>query len=119
MRKGFVSLALAFLTVIAVVSTTSEAQAQTACTGRVCPDSATASATVGGAFLGAELVIIIEGLVGVRNRWVMLGSGAVGAIAGGIGGYFAGAAIDSAGIALDNRVGHQVLPRQIGERRFR
>ena len=43
---------------------------------------------VGGALLGAELVTIVESFVGVRNPWAYVVGGGVGAIGGGVGGYF-------------------------------
>jgi len=42
----------------------------------------------GGALLGAEVVTIVESLIGVRNGWAYIGGAAAGAIGGGIGGYF-------------------------------
>src|SRR3954454_20621203 len=91
MGKGFVALVLAGACAATAVASPREAQAQTM-SGAACPNSchnyATFSATTGGALLGAEVVMLTEGIVGVRNRWILLGSGAVGAIGGGIGGYF-------------------------------
>ncbi len=43
---------------------------------------------VGGALLGAEVVTIVESLVGVRSGWAYLIGGVLGAGAGGVGGYF-------------------------------
>jgi len=49
---------------------------------------------VGGALLGAELVMMIEGGAGVRNKWIIIGTGAAGLVAGGVGGFFVDRAID-------------------------
>jgi hypothetical protein len=43
---------------------------------------------VGGALLGAEVVDLTIGIIGVNRAWPYLVFGAVGAIGGGIGGYF-------------------------------
>lgn len=43
---------------------------------------------VGGALLGAELTLTVEALVGVKPWWGYLIGGGLGAIAGGVGGYF-------------------------------
>jgi hypothetical protein len=74
-----------------------EAQAQTMDPGRI---TALPQGTIGCALLGAEAVILIEGAAGVRNRWILLGTGALGLIGGGVGGYFMDAAIDSGVNAL-------------------
>lgn len=50
-------------------------------------------AMVGLGLVGAEAVILVEGGVGLRNPWILLGSGAAGLLAGGIGGYFVDQAI--------------------------
>ena len=42
----------------------------------------------GGAFLGAEIVVFIEAIAGVRNGTAYLLGAAGGAVAGGVGGYF-------------------------------
>ncbi len=49
---------------------------------------APAKGTVGMAFLGAELVVTVEALVGVEPWWGYAIGGGLGAIAGGVGGYF-------------------------------
>ncbi|MDP3276011.1 MAG: hypothetical protein Q8Q09_12495 [Deltaproteobacteria bacterium] len=56
--------------------------------------SASPQGVIGGALLGMELVILIEGAAGVRNGWVMLGTGLAGGIAGGVGGFFLDQALD-------------------------
>gem|GEM_PF-905495 len=43
---------------------------------------------VGGALLGAELTLTVEALVGVKPWWGYLIGGGLGAVAGGVGGYF-------------------------------
>jgi hypothetical protein len=50
--------------------------------------SPTGKGIVGGALLGGEVVMIIESIAGVRAGWAYLVGGGVGAIGGGIGGYF-------------------------------
>jgi len=49
---------------------------------------------VGGAFLGAELVVFVEALAGVRNSTAYLLGAAGGAIGGGLGGYAIETAVD-------------------------
>ena len=49
---------------------------------------------VGGAFLGAEIVVFIEALVGVRNSTAYILGAAGGAVAGGLGGYAIETAVD-------------------------
>jgi hypothetical protein len=94
MRKGMAAIVLGGLASAAVVSAPRAAEAQ-AMTGptRV---NALPQGLIGGAFLGAEAVILIEGAAGVRNRWVLLGTGAAGLVAGGVGGFFVDQALDSA-----------------------
>jgi hypothetical protein len=50
--------------------------------------------TIGGALLGLEAVVLIEGAAGLHNPWIMLGTGIAGGIGGGIGGYFLDSALD-------------------------
>jgi hypothetical protein len=50
--------------------------------------SPTGKGITGGALLGAEVVTIVESIIGVRNGWAYIGGAAAGAIGGGIGGYF-------------------------------
>lgn len=63
--------------------------------GTVCRTNALPQGTIGGALLGMEAVMLIEGAAGVRNGWIMLGTGVAGGIAGGIGGYFLDQALDA------------------------
>lgn len=65
--------------------------------GTVCRTNALPQGTIGGALLGMEAVMLIEGAAGVRNGWIMLGTGLAGGIAGGIGGYFLDQALDATG----------------------
>jgi hypothetical protein len=50
--------------------------------------SGVAKGTIGGALLGAELVLAIEAAADVESPWAYLGGGLAGAAAGGVGGYF-------------------------------
>ena len=65
--------------------------------GSVCRSNASPQGVIGGALLGMELVMLIEGAAGVRNGWIMLGTGVAGGIAGGVGGFFLDQALDQAG----------------------
>lgn len=67
--------------------------------GTVCRTNALPQGTIGGALLGMEAVMLIEGAAGVRNGWIMLGTGLAGGIAGGVGGYFLDQALDATGTA--------------------
>lgn len=58
-----------------------------ACAQTVTRVTATPQGTIGGALIGAEAVILIEGAAGVRNKWVLLGTGIAGLVAGGVGGW--------------------------------
>jgi hypothetical protein len=49
--------------------------------------SSTGKGITGGALLGAEVPVIIEGIAGVHSGWVYLISAIVGAGGGGLGGY--------------------------------
>jgi hypothetical protein len=50
--------------------------------------SGLAKGTIGGALLGAELVLAVEAAADVQSPWAYLGGGLAGAAAGGVGGYF-------------------------------
>jgi hypothetical protein len=50
--------------------------------------SPTGKGIVGGALLGGEVVTITEAIIGVRPAWPYLLGGGLGAVGGGIGGYF-------------------------------
>jgi hypothetical protein len=56
----------------------------------------TPKAIVGGAFLGAEVVAIPMGIAGVRAGWAYAVFPALGAVGGGIGGFFMDKAYDDA-----------------------
>ena len=56
----------------------------------------TPKAIIGGAFLGAEVVAIPMGIAGVRAGWAYAVFPGLGAIGGGIGGYFMDKAYDDA-----------------------
>src|ERR1700733_5453648 len=57
----------------------------------------TPKAIVGGAFLGAEVVAIPMGIAGVRAGWAYAVFPPLGAVAGGIGGFFMDQAYDNSG----------------------
>jgi len=48
----------------------------------------TGKGVVGGAFLGAEVVVFVEAIAGVRSGTAYLVGAGAGAVAGGVGGYF-------------------------------
>jgi len=50
--------------------------------------SPTGKGVVGGALLGAELVMAVEAAFHVQSTWAYIGGGLAGAAAGGVGGYF-------------------------------
>ena len=52
------------------------------------PVTATGKRTVGGALLGGEVVCITMGAIGVERGWPYFVFGGLGAVGGGIGGYF-------------------------------
>jgi len=66
--------------------------------GMGCRINALPQGTIGGALLGMEAVMLIEGAAGVRNGWIMFGTGLAGGIAGGVGGYFLDQALDAMGM---------------------
>jgi hypothetical protein len=59
--------------------------------------SPTGKGIVGGALLGGEVVTITESLAGVHAGWAYLTFGGLGAVGGGIGGYFVEQASDGNG----------------------
>jgi hypothetical protein len=77
--------------------------------------SATGKGITGGALLGAELVMSVEAVAGVKPAWAYLAGGALGAVGGGIGGYYVEQASDprpsfyllAAGMAL-------IIPTTVG-----
>jgi hypothetical protein len=60
----------------------------------------TAKGAIGGALLGAEAVMITESLIGVKPWWAYAVGGGLGAIGGGIGGYFIETAVDDGRIPV-------------------
>ncbi len=98
MGKRLVLAGITAATLATALCTTREAQAQTTPTdpGRM---TALPQGMIGCGLLGAEAVILIEGAAGVRNRWILLGTGALGLVAGGVGGYFMDAAIDASTVS--------------------
>lgn len=83
--RGFwLGLLAAGSTAAAVLLSPSSASAQ-AVTDSVSPDG---KGIVGGALLGAEVVNLTMGIIGVDRGWPYLVFGALGAAGGGIGGYF-------------------------------
>lgn len=52
------------------------------------PVSPTAKGIIGGALLGGEVVMMTEALIGVRPVWPYLVGGGLGAVGGGVAGYF-------------------------------
>ncbi len=50
--------------------------------------SGTAKGTIGGALLGAELVLGVEAAFDVEPTWLYIVGGSAGAVGGGVGGYF-------------------------------
>ncbi|MFZ5891141.1 MAG: hypothetical protein ACOY0T_08825 [Myxococcota bacterium] len=55
---------------------------------------------VGGALLGAELVMDVEAAFKVKSPWAYIGGGLAGAAAGGVGGYFVEQSVDTARIPM-------------------
>jgi len=51
--------------------------------------SSTAKGTIGGALLGAEAVMLVEAAAETKPAWAYAVGGGLGAIGGGVGGYFA------------------------------
>lgn len=66
--------------VLSLLATAGRARAEEA--------SPTGKGVVGGALLGAELVLAIEAAFNVQSTWAYIGGGLAGAAAGGVGGYF-------------------------------
>jgi len=50
--------------------------------------SPTGKGIVGGALLGGDVVLIVGGIIGVKSPWFYVVGGGLGAIGGGVGGYF-------------------------------
>lgn len=59
--------------------------------------SPTGKGIVGGALMGGELVMIVGGIINVKSPWYYVLGGGLGAIAGGVGGYFVEQAVGTDG----------------------
>lgn len=86
LRAG--ALALAALTACSVIPKTAHAE-------EVQPD---AKGIVGCALLGAEAVVFVEAIAGVRNSTAYLVGAGLGAAAGGVGGYFIEQSVDNGAV---------------------
>lgn len=83
MRTAVVLVSLAGVFGAVSLGSPREAQAQT-----VIATSPTGPGIAGCALLGGEAVMLIEAAAGARPTWAYLVGGGLGAIAGGVGGYF-------------------------------
>jgi hypothetical protein len=63
---------------------------------------------IGGALMGAELVVIGEAIAGVQTDWLYLAGASVGGVAGGVGGYFVDD-LDKPGLSVALLVGGMAL----------
>jgi hypothetical protein len=88
---------VAAVTALAVGAATLTTNVPTAHADEVSPKG---KGIVGGALLGAEVVTIPMAIFGVRSGWAYAIGGGLGAIGGGVGGYF----VESASFASDGRV---------------
>lgn len=98
---------VASLTAAAFAVTAFTANMNTAHADEVSPDG---KGIVGGAFLGAEIVTIPMALFQVRSGWAYAVGGGLGAIGGGVGGYF----IEQASFSSDGRVPMYMLAGGLG-----
>jgi hypothetical protein len=73
------------------------------------PVTATGKGITGGVLLGAELGMLPQGLAGVDKWWTYLLGGGVGAVAGGVGGYFVETKLTSAAPSLYMLAGGMAL----------
>lgn len=80
LRRGASLLSFALLLSLSGSAFAQEAQGEAV--------SPTAKGVVGGALLGGELVMIGQAIGGVHKTWPYLLFGGLGAVAGGVGGYF-------------------------------
>lgn len=78
--KGLTAGALGALTLTASLTFTTDARADEV--------SPTGKGIVGGALLGGEVVMITESLFKVESGWAYVIGGGLGAVGGGVGGYF-------------------------------
>ncbi len=94
---SFRSLSLFFITFFSVQLSFTELTLASPGQESIAPG---AKGIVGGALLGAELTVGVESLVGLHQTWQYgLGAG-LGAVAGGVGGYYVGKASTAAGTGL-------------------
>lgn len=92
----FIPTLFSSLTVIGLVAAHSAANAQQA----LDPASPDGKGIVGGALLGAELVLAVEAALDVQSTWAYVGGGLAGAAAGGVAGYFVEQETDTARIPM-------------------
>ncbi len=83
--RRFLGAVCAGLAATALLLASGNASAQTAASDAVAP---TGKGIVGGALLGGEVVDLTLGIIGVNRGWPYLVFGGLGAVGGGIGGYF-------------------------------
>ncbi|MGC4093632.1 MAG: hypothetical protein QM756_38180 [Polyangiaceae bacterium] len=87
-----VSISTCAAVIVACLAHAGEAQAQQA--------SPNGKGIVGGALLGAELVMDVEAAFKVKSPWAYVGGGLAGAAAGGVGGYFIEQSVDTARVPM-------------------
>jgi hypothetical protein len=80
MARRFLSLTLGLISLSAALAGTAHAEGSQA--------SSTGKGVTGGALLGGEAVMLVEAAAGTRPGWAYAVGGGLGAIAGGVGGYF-------------------------------
>ncbi len=80
MARRFLSLTLGLISLSAALAETAHAEGSQA--------SSTGKGVTGGALLGGEAVMLVEAAAGTRPGWAYAVGGGLGAIAGGVGGYF-------------------------------
>lgn len=73
------------------------------------PVSATGKGVTGGALLGAEIAMIPQAIIGVDKWWAYAIGGGVGAVAGGVGGYFVETQVSTAEPSLYMLAGGMAL----------
>jgi len=83
-RGLFLGAAVAVAGLAVLSPTEAHAQAQDCSDGAVC---GTAKGIVGGAFLGAEIVMMPMGIAGLKPWWPYVVFGSVGAVGGAVGGW--------------------------------
>jgi hypothetical protein len=92
-RKLCTLAASALVGAAALTAFAEEAHAQTA-PAEGDPVSVTGKGIVGGALLGGEVVMLTMGIIGVESGWPYAVFGGLGAVAGGVGGFFIEEAAD-------------------------